>query len=160
MATPPVGSQWSTGFVDAADMHDRIDVPIDTLYATQQAGPFGSVGHNVLGSPVTGITTAATLAAVAVSVVAGRKYRISTYFEGTQVTTTGILVVNLKIAGTHTAYCWFDSTPPKTVYGSNTYYYAPGSSGSVTFSLVGTTSAGTLSVSAGSQVFVTDEGTA
>lgn len=156
-----IGNQFpSAGFINNTDLHARVDVPLDAVAALVNAGPYGSVGHNVLGALVAGITTTpAVLASQAASVVAGRKYKISSYFEGAQVTTTGILLVEMQIASVHAEYLWFDTTAPKTVFGKGNYFYAPGSTASVTFRLMGSTSAGTLSVNAGAFILVEDIGT-
>lgn len=156
-----IGNQFSSpGFISNVDLHARIDTPLDAVAALVNAGPYGSVGHNSLGSTTTGIgSTPAVLAAQAVSVVSGRKYKITSYFEGAQVTSTGNLLVEMQISSVHADYLIFAAQPPATVYGHGGYLYVPGSTASITFRLMGSTSAGTLTVNAGAFILIEDLGT-
>lgn len=157
-----IGNQFpSPGYIDNVDLHAAIDTPLDAVAALVNAGPYGSVGHNTLASGVTGITnTGANVATVTVSVVAGRKYRVTGYAEGTQVTTTGNAVIQLTIAAGHAEYYYFKSAGAgETIFGDGSYLYIPGSSASVTFTVQVSTSAGTASISAGAFILVEDIGT-
>lgn len=156
-----IGNQFpSPGFVSNVDFHNRVDTPLDAIRAVYLAQPLGSVGHNVLGSGVSGITTSATtLANQTVAVVSGRKYAVTASFIGSQVTSTGNAQVALQIAAATVAYLWFLPTPPETIYGTARALYIPGSSANINFTLIALTSAGTMSVQAGAYVLIEDLGT-
>lgn len=152
---------WVTGYVNATTMYNNTTLPLNQLQAVWFNNGAGSLAHNVLGSPVAGITTSAvTIATATAAVVSGRKYLISSYFSGSQNTTTGNTVVSLNAAAAQIGLLQIAVSPPSTIYGTCVQLYVPGTTGSVAFAVTASTSAGTMTVAAGSYVLVVDLGTA
>lgn len=153
--TFPLSNQWTDlEEVNATKMNARIDAMLNLLAAAQSGFPGGllasanSPGH-------TGITTATVLATVSVTLVSGKKYKVTAYFQGAQVTSTGTVTVLLGgTSGVPTNILYFQSTGPATLYGSTAAEFTAPSSGTFAFQIVGSTSAGTYTDTTATQIMV------
>lgn len=156
----PLTNPWVTGFVNATTMFNNTTLPLNEIQAVFVNQGAGSIGQTVLGSTVSGISTNTVAVSLTVNMVAGRKYMGVAYFAGV---TTGSGIPNVQFVNPVGAgyIMEFEAVSGGvTLYGSTFAYYAPGSTGSGTWTIQATISANTMSVATGSNIMVIDCGTA
>lgn len=156
----PLVNPWSVGYVNATTLYNNTTLPLNEIQAVLANQGTGTVGHSVVPSNITGITTTNTYLTVGVTMVAGRKYLGIAQFEGLQNTATG--VVNVSIgppAGAGFNMLFTGIAANTTVYGAASQLYTPGTTGLGNWVCVASTSAGTLTIYSQSHLTILDVGT-
>lgn len=121
----------------------------------------GKIAYNILGSQTdaTGVTTLCT---VSPTLTSGRLYLFTGNIRGTQITNTGTPTLKMLVAGTEVMRLWSTAvslTATSVIWGSNSYLYAPGSTGAVTFSMTAQSTAAAFRTAVGdASIIIQDVG--
>lgn len=162
----PLANPWTSGEeIDATKMQARVTAPINDLASILSVAPLGVIGHATGPETTTDAnTTGSVIVSLAVSVTAGRRYRVSASAECTKLTAAGTATVQMKSTVETSALTQWRAILASLasgdfVSGSGFGIYDATATETETFTLTSTASAGALRSAVNSaQILVEDIG--
>lgn len=123
---PLTTPQWTNGEeLNAAKMQARIDTPLNQIQSFLSSVPLGIIGFNALAF-TNNYTTNVSYVSVTCSFVAGRTYRLTGGFEGTNLGATAAPQLSIVGSTIPFALLWFLTVGAGvTIYGLASVIFQP-----------------------------------